>query len=136
MAGHEEDVRVGEVVGRRGPIELHASHARPRHSLLQPCERADASFGGTEPPVKRIRLVTVRARRLERRVDKLQGINGESGRSAVSSQLTGASSDEAASAEFGANEWLVDEMYEQYIVDKNSVDEAWWPVLETYHSQT
>ncbi|BDV30095.1 alpha-ketoglutarate decarboxylase [Microbacterium terricola] len=35
--------------------------------------------------------------------------------------------------EFGANEWLVDELYEQYKVDKNSVDKAWWPVLEAYH---
>jgi len=34
--------------------------------------------------------------------------------------------------EFGANAWLVDEMYKQYIVDKNSVDEAWWPTLERY----
>ncbi|WP_082467530.1 multifunctional oxoglutarate decarboxylase/oxoglutarate dehydrogenase thiamine pyrophosphate-binding subunit/dihydrolipoyllysine-residue succinyltransferase subunit [Leifsonia sp. Leaf264] len=53
----------------------------------------------------------------------------------MSSQLTGASSDETASAEFGANEWLVDEMYEQYIVDKDSVDPAWWPVLDSYHQQ-
>ncbi|ODU76468.1 MAG: alpha-ketoglutarate decarboxylase [Microbacterium sp. SCN 71-21] len=36
--------------------------------------------------------------------------------------------------EFGANEWLVEELYEQFKVDKNSVDKAWWPVLETYHS--
>ena len=49
----------------------------------------------------------------------------------MSSQVTGvgASSD----GEFGANEWLVDELFEQYKVDKNSVDEAWWPILEAYH---
>lgn len=35
--------------------------------------------------------------------------------------------------EFGANEWLVDELYEQFKVDKNSVDKAWWPTLEAYH---
>ena len=29
-------------------------------------------------------------------------------------------------AAFGANEWLVDEMYEQYQRDPNSVDKAWW----------
>ena len=34
--------------------------------------------------------------------------------------------------DFGANAWLVDEMYKQYLVDKNSVDQAWWPVLERY----
>jgi 2-oxoglutarate decarboxylase len=51
----------------------------------------------------------------------------------VSSQLTGSGPDEATSGEFGANEWLVDEMYERYLVDKNSVDQSWWPVLESYH---
>ena len=34
--------------------------------------------------------------------------------------------------DFGANEWLVDEMYKQYLADKNSVDRSWWPVLEKY----
>jgi 2-oxoglutarate dehydrogenase E1 component len=29
-------------------------------------------------------------------------------------------------AEFGANEWLVDEMYERYQEDPNSVDRTWW----------
>lgn len=51
----------------------------------------------------------------------------------MSSQLTGSGPDETTSGEFGANEWLVDEMYERYLVDKNSVDRAWWPVLESYH---
>ena len=50
----------------------------------------------------------------------------------MSSQLTGTGTDEGASAGFGANEWLVDELYEQYIVDKNSVDKSWWPILESY----
>ncbi|RNE56817.1 multifunctional oxoglutarate decarboxylase/oxoglutarate dehydrogenase thiamine pyrophosphate-binding subunit/dihydrolipoyllysine-residue succinyltransferase subunit [Cryobacterium tepidiphilum] len=50
----------------------------------------------------------------------------------MSSQLTGSGSDEATTGDFGANEWLVDEMYERYLVDKNSVDKAWWPVLESY----
>lgn len=51
----------------------------------------------------------------------------------MSSQLTGSGPDETTSGEFGANEWLVDEMYERYLVDKDSVDKAWWPVLESYH---
>ncbi|AWB85841.1 multifunctional oxoglutarate decarboxylase/oxoglutarate dehydrogenase thiamine pyrophosphate-binding subunit/dihydrolipoyllysine-residue succinyltransferase subunit [Mycetocola zhujimingii] len=50
----------------------------------------------------------------------------------MSSQLTGVGTDDGSSGEFGANEWLVDEMYEQYIVDKNSVDQSWWPILENY----
>src|SRR5690606_22016779 len=28
--------------------------------------------------------------------------------------------------DFGANEWLVDELYQKYLEDPNSVDEAWW----------
>ncbi|WP_460943066.1 multifunctional oxoglutarate decarboxylase/oxoglutarate dehydrogenase thiamine pyrophosphate-binding subunit/dihydrolipoyllysine-residue succinyltransferase subunit [Okibacterium endophyticum] len=51
----------------------------------------------------------------------------------MSSQLTGVGTDDGASGEFGANEWLVDEMYEQYLADKNSVDKSWWPILENYH---
>ena len=41
-------------------------------------------------------------------------------------------SQDASSNEFGANEWLVDELYEKYIVDKNSVAQSWWPILERY----
>jgi len=35
-------------------------------------------------------------------------------------------------AAFGPNEWLVDELYEQYLKDKNSVDKAWWEFFEDY----
>ena len=50
----------------------------------------------------------------------------------MSSQLTGSGSDETTSAEFGANEWLVDEMYERFLADPQSVDESWRSVLEHY----
>lgn len=51
----------------------------------------------------------------------------------MSSQITGQTED-GSSGEFGANEWLVDEMYQNFLADKNSVDQAWWPILENYHS--
>ena len=35
-------------------------------------------------------------------------------------------------ASFGPNEWLVDELYEQYLQDKNSVDKAWWSFFADY----
>ena len=35
-------------------------------------------------------------------------------------------------AAFGPNEWLVDELYEQYKQDKNSVDKAWWDFFADY----
>jgi 2-oxoglutarate decarboxylase len=50
----------------------------------------------------------------------------------VSSQVTGLASEDGSSGEFGANEWLVDEMYQKYVVDKNSVEQSWWPILERY----
>src|ERR1700722_2620173 len=31
-----------------------------------------------------------------------------------------------APADFGANEWLVEELYQQYLADPSSVDRAWW----------
>ncbi len=33
---------------------------------------------------------------------------------------------------FGANDWLVDEMFAQYQANPDSVDKAWWPILENY----
>ncbi|GAA3611320.1 multifunctional oxoglutarate decarboxylase/oxoglutarate dehydrogenase thiamine pyrophosphate-binding subunit/dihydrolipoyllysine-residue succinyltransferase subunit [Marihabitans asiaticum] len=36
--------------------------------------------------------------------------------------------------DFGPNEWLVDELYEQYKQDKNSVDKAWWSYFEEMES--
>jgi 2-oxoglutarate decarboxylase len=35
-------------------------------------------------------------------------------------------------AGFGANEWLVDEMYQQYLKDPGSVDKAWWDFFADY----
>jgi multifunctional 2-oxoglutarate metabolism enzyme len=37
-----------------------------------------------------------------------------------------------ASADFGANEWLVDELYQRYLTDPNSVDRAWWSFFADY----
>ncbi|MFF5936618.1 multifunctional oxoglutarate decarboxylase/oxoglutarate dehydrogenase thiamine pyrophosphate-binding subunit/dihydrolipoyllysine-residue succinyltransferase subunit [Streptomyces sp. NPDC012508] len=37
---------------------------------------------------------------------------------------------------FGANEWLVDEIYQQYLQDPNSVDRAWWDFFADYKPGT
>jgi 2-oxoglutarate dehydrogenase E1 component len=39
-----------------------------------------------------------------------------------------------SAADFGSNQWLVEEMYEQYKSDKNSVDKTWWPVFEKFEA--
>ncbi|MDH6208360.1 multifunctional oxoglutarate decarboxylase/oxoglutarate dehydrogenase thiamine pyrophosphate-binding subunit/dihydrolipoyllysine-residue succinyltransferase subunit [Aurantimicrobium minutum] len=41
-----------------------------------------------------------------------------------------------AADEFGANEWMVEELYERFVVDKNSVDPNWWPTLEKYAAKS
>ncbi|WP_433467389.1 SAV_2336 N-terminal domain-related protein [Spirillospora sp. CA-128828] len=45
--------------------------------------------------------------------------------SAPSGRFPGAS-------DFGTNEWLVEELYEQYRQDPNSVDQAWWDFFAGY----
>jgi multifunctional 2-oxoglutarate metabolism enzyme len=37
-------------------------------------------------------------------------------------------------ADFGPNEWLVDELYERYLADPDSVDRAWWSFFADYRS--
>ena len=37
-----------------------------------------------------------------------------------------------ANSPFGANDWLVDELYQQYLEDKQSVDPAWWDFFADY----
>ncbi len=37
-------------------------------------------------------------------------------------------------AAFGPNEWLVDELYQRYLTDKHSVDQAWWEFFKDYGS--
>ncbi|HZC72654.1 MAG TPA: hypothetical protein VE442_18295, partial [Jatrophihabitans sp.] len=50
-----------------------------------------------------------------------------------------AATEQSASAEtptnigdFGANEWLVEDMYERYLADPNSVDAAWHDFFADY----
>lgn len=37
--------------------------------------------------------------------------------------------------DFGANQWLVAEMYAQWLENPDSVDQSWQPVLESYHQK-
>ncbi|MEV1179083.1 hypothetical protein, partial [Nonomuraea sp. NPDC049784] len=36
-------------------------------------------------------------------------------------------------ASFGQNEWLVDELYQKYLQDPESVDKAWWNFFADYN---
>ncbi|NJQ00885.1 multifunctional oxoglutarate decarboxylase/oxoglutarate dehydrogenase thiamine pyrophosphate-binding subunit/dihydrolipoyllysine-residue succinyltransferase subunit [Streptomyces zingiberis] len=50
--------------------------------------------------------------------------------SSVSTDQDGRGTTPAAA--FGPNEWLVDEIYQQYLQDPNSVDRAWWDFFADY----
>ncbi|MEU6677656.1 multifunctional oxoglutarate decarboxylase/oxoglutarate dehydrogenase thiamine pyrophosphate-binding subunit/dihydrolipoyllysine-residue succinyltransferase subunit [Streptomyces sp. NPDC046925] len=50
--------------------------------------------------------------------------------SSISTDQDGQGKDPAAA--FGPNEWLVDEIYQQYLQDPNSVDRAWWDFFADY----
>ncbi|HET7529472.1 MAG TPA: hypothetical protein VFJ98_00780, partial [Mycobacteriales bacterium] len=56
-------------------------------------------------------------------------VESESGQSR-SAQPESAHADPFAG--FGANEWLVYEMYQQYLKDPDSVDKAWWDFFADY----
>ncbi len=43
-------------------------------------------------------------------------------------------SEENSQDGFGANQWLVEEMYELWSANPDSVDKEWWPILERFHS--
>ncbi|MBT1018206.1 multifunctional oxoglutarate decarboxylase/oxoglutarate dehydrogenase thiamine pyrophosphate-binding subunit/dihydrolipoyllysine-residue succinyltransferase subunit [Canibacter sp. lx-72] len=47
-----------------------------------------------------------------------------------STQTVTDSNQPLSDSRFGANAWLVEELYKQYLVDKNSVDSSWWSTLE------
>ncbi|MFD9503991.1 multifunctional oxoglutarate decarboxylase/oxoglutarate dehydrogenase thiamine pyrophosphate-binding subunit/dihydrolipoyllysine-residue succinyltransferase subunit [Streptomyces sp. NPDC060035] len=49
-------------------------------------------------------------------------------------QEAGSGSNPAAA--FGPNEWLVDEIYQQYLQDPSSVDRAWWDFFADYKPGT
>ena len=46
--------------------------------------------------------------------------------SSTSSSQTSTAPPGGAAAAFGPNEWLVDDLYQRYLEDRNSVDPAWW----------
>ncbi|MFW6693900.1 multifunctional oxoglutarate decarboxylase/oxoglutarate dehydrogenase thiamine pyrophosphate-binding subunit/dihydrolipoyllysine-residue succinyltransferase subunit [Streptomyces sp. MAR4 CNX-425] len=54
----------------------------------------------------------------------------KSSSSSVRTEEPGQGRDPAAA--FGPNEWLVDEIYQQYLQDPNSVDRAWWDFFADY----
>jgi 2-oxoglutarate decarboxylase len=59
-------------------------------------------------------------------------ILGNGAINAVSGHSTHPAHQHPGPREFGPNEWLVDELYQQYLTDKNAVDPAWWDFFEDY----
>jgi multifunctional 2-oxoglutarate metabolism enzyme len=63
----------------------------------------------------------------------MSAVSSESTHANGSSRPGEAGSDPAVSqADFGANEWLVEELYQRYQADPSSVDRAWWSFFADY----
>ena len=50
----------------------------------------------------------------------------------VKATMSGEAKPNPANTGFGPNEWLVDEIYQQYLNNKNSVDPSWWEFFGDY----
>jgi 2-oxoglutarate dehydrogenase E1 component len=50
----------------------------------------------------------------------------------VTQSTSGPEQASAAPGGFGPNEWLVEELYQQYLTDQDSVDRAWWDFFQDY----
>jgi len=50
----------------------------------------------------------------------------------VTANMSGEAPKNPSSTGFGPNEWLVDEIYQQYLNNKNSVDPSWWEFFGDY----
>ncbi len=50
----------------------------------------------------------------------------------VKAKMSGEAKPNPANTGFGPNEWLVDEIYQQYLSNKNSVDPSWWEFFGDY----
>jgi len=46
------------------------------------------------------------------------------------------SSGPSGQADFGPNQWLVDELYQRYLADPGSVDQAWWSFFADYQAKS
>src|SRR5690349_22224843 len=63
----------------------------------------------------------------------MSAVSSESHEPAVEPGQPAAPEHAAGQADFGANEWLVEELYQRYLADPGSVDRAWWSFFADYH---
>src|SRR5689334_14531743 len=62
----------------------------------------------------------------------MSAVSSESHEPAVEPGQAAAPEHAAGQADFGANEWLVEELYQRYLADPGSVDRAWWSFFADY----
>src|SRR5690349_22002991 len=62
----------------------------------------------------------------------MSAVSSESHEPAVEPGQPAAPEHAAGQADFGANEWLVEELYQRYLADPGSVDRAWWSFFADY----
>ena len=59
----------------------------------------------------------------------------KSSTSAAQAPATSPGNGAGGRADFGPNQWLVDELYQRYLADPGSVDQAWWNFFADYQPQ-
>ena len=62
----------------------------------------------------------------------MSAVSSESHEPAVEPGQPAAPEHATGQADFGANEWLVEELYQRYLADPGSVDRAWWSFFADY----
>jgi multifunctional 2-oxoglutarate metabolism enzyme len=87
----------------RATADLSEAEPTPARTAAQPAGRPDEPLGATQPP---------------------RATGAAAGRPGPEPHLT--------ASDFGANQWLVEELYQRYLADPGSVDPAWWSFFSDY----
>jgi len=87
----------------RAAADLSEADPTPARTAAQPAGRPDEPLRASQPP---------------------RATGAVAGRPAPDPHLN--------ASDFGANQWLVEELYQRYLADPGSVDQAWWSFFSDY----
>ena len=87
----------------RAAADLSEADPTPARTAAQPAGRPDEPLRASRPP---------------------RATSAAAGRPAPDPHLD--------ASDFGANQWLVEELYQRYLADPGSVDQAWWSFFSDY----
>ena len=87
----------------RASADLSEAEPTPARTAAQPTGRPNESLSPSQPPL---------------------ATSAAAGQPAPDPHLS--------ASDFGANQWLVEELYQRYLADPGSVDQAWWSFFSDY----